>query len=134
MAIARNANDGGNFIKEPGEYKVFVREITTGMSKSNKPMLTVTFHTSDEKAIRAYFVKELAFHMKALEQLKIACGIKVTESAENLVGKECGILVEAQNPDANGRVFMQINGYGPVGDVAGWHHSHKQTHSDPIPF
>lgn len=117
MAIDRNAGSLGNFVNQPGEYRVKVTETKTGMSKSQKPMLTVTFQTHSELSIRGYFVKTLTFHMKALEALKVACGMKVTEPADNLVGKECGILVEAQEPDANGKVFMTISGYGPAAQV-----------------
>lgn len=118
MAIERNAGGiSGNYVKDPGEYRVRVHETKTGLSKSQKPMLTVVFHTWEDKAIAAYFVKTLTFHMKALESLKVACGLKVNETADNLVGKECGILVEAQDPTPEGRVFMSITGYGPANAV-----------------
>lgn len=117
MAIERNAGSNGNFISEAGEYVVKVLETKTGTSKSGKPMLTVTFQTSDELLIRGYFVKSLTFHMKALEELKQASGMKITDSADNLVGREVGILVEAQKPDESGRVFMSVCGYGPKDKV-----------------
>jgi hypothetical protein len=135
MAIERNAaSEGGNYIKDPGEYRVKVIETKTGMSKSGKPMLTVKFQASDEREIAGYFVKTLKFHMKSLETLKIACGLKITDSAENLVGRECGILVEAQEPTADGKVFMTIAGYGPAASVnpsAGGPSNHEH---DEVPF
>lgn len=117
MAIAKNAGGGGNFIKEAGEYKVKVLEIKTGLSKKGKPMLTVAFETTEEKKIAGYYVKDLTMHMQALAALKVACGLKVTDSADNLVGKECGILVEMQEPDADGRTFASICGYGKASQV-----------------
>lgn len=117
MAIERNAGSSGSFINAPGEYLVKVTETKTGMSKAGKPMLTVTFETDTECSIKSYFVKTLAFHMKALEQLKLACGIKMNEPADNLIGLYCGILVEANEPTDTGKVFMGIVGYGKGTDV-----------------
>ncbi len=145
MAIQRNAATGqGNSIREPGEYRVKVAELTTGLSKAGKAMLTVTFQTADERKIRAYFVRELAFHMKALAEVKVAAGLKADAAAENLMGREIGILVEAGEPNPeNGRVFMQIVGYGPASEVAqaqnemppaGQGLGASYPHGDGIPF
>ena len=118
MPIARNAGVGaGNRLKDPGEYRVKITETKVGMSKKGKPMLTVTFETHDEKQICGYFVKELAFHMHFLGELKLASGLTEKDSAENLVGKEVGILVEAQEPNEKGFVFMSIVGYGKSSEV-----------------
>lgn len=132
MAIERNAISGGNFIREPGDYKVKVAECKTGNSKTGKPMLTVAFETEDGLKIAGYFVRDLKFHMIALEKLKIAAGLQVTQSAEHLVGKEVGIAVEAQDPDPNGRIFMAIVGYGPAKDVGP--RQQKLTSDDEVPF
>lgn len=133
MPIERNAGGGGNFISDPGEYVVRVAETKTGLSKSNKPMLTVTFQTRDERQIRSYFVKELVYHMKSLELLKLAAGLLATDPAEKLVNREVGILVEPQAPTANGLVFMQIVGYGPAKDVNG-DTGFAQSSNDEVPF
>jgi hypothetical protein len=132
MPIQRNAGGGGNYISDPGEYVVRIAETKTGLSKGGKPMLTVEFHTRDERQIRSYFVKELAFHMKALAELKAAAGVPATEPAEKLVGREVGVLVEPQAPDSQGRVFMQIVGYGPKADVQGA--SGFAPSTDEVPF
>lgn len=118
MAIQRNAGGGGNVISENGEYHVKVTEIKTGLSKSGKQMLTVTFQTPDEKQIRGYYVGALAFHMKDLENLKLAAGLDVKAPAGQLVGRECGILVEMGAPDEVGRRFASIVGYGPVSELS----------------
>ncbi len=139
MAIQKNAGQGsGRYIREAGEYRAKIAEIKTGLSKKGKPMLTVLFETPDEKSISGYFVKTLDFHMKALAALKVACGLKATDVADNLVGKECGIAVEGQEPTDDGKVFFQITGYGPVSDLSGA--AAKQGESKPaddadyIPF
>jgi hypothetical protein len=119
MAIKRNAAPS-SFIKTAGEYRVKVIETKMGMSKTNKPMLTVTFQTADEKSISGYFVQGLDFHRHVMKELKLAAGLKVEDHHENLVGKEVGIAVELQEPDANGRTFAQITGYGPASEVAGF--------------
>lgn len=132
MGIQRNAGGGGNFISDPGEYVVRIGETKTGLSKGGKPMLTVSFVTRDERQIRSYFVKDLNFHMSALKELKKASGLPEGEPAEKLIGREVGILVEPQAPDAQGRVFMQIVGYGTKGDVQGGETGFAQT--DEVPF
>lgn len=139
MPIARNAgSEGGNYIESPGEYRVTVTKTETGHSKSQKKMLTVTFTTRDDKSIRGFYVGRVQFHMKNLEQLKTACGLLPAASADQLVGKECGILVEAQEPDAStGRVYMQITGYGKASDVGTPGDAAEQSntvHDDDIPF
>lgn len=118
MAIQRNAGGQGNFVKEPGEYQVRIKETKMGESKTGKPMLTVVFQTHDEKLIAGYFVRELNFHMAALAHLKTACGLNPDKDGSDLlVGKECGILVEAQEPNEQGRTFMSIVGYGAKADA-----------------
>lgn len=119
MAIARNAGGLGKYIKEDGEYAVRVKETKAGLAKSGKRMLTVIFQAHDEKEIAGYFVQELGFHMKALEELKLACGLKITDAHDHLVGKECGILVEMGDPDDKGRAFASIVGYGKISDLGG---------------
>lgn len=133
--INRNAgSDAGNFIKEPGEYVAKILETKAGMSKNGKKMLTVLFHTKDERQIKSYFVGELAFHMKALAALKVASGLEETDRAERLIGRECGILVEPQEPDSQtGRVFMQITGYGKASDVTGINSKAGPSDFDPPP-
>lgn len=119
MSIPRNAGGQGNFVKEPGEYVVRVKECRMGESKSHKPMLTVVFQTVDEKLINGYFVQNLNFHISALRKLKEACGLSPnTDASDKLVGKTCGILVEAQEPDVNGRTFMSICGYDKASEVS----------------
>ena len=117
MAIQKNSAGGGNNIREAGEYVVEVSKLETGKSKKGKQMLTVVFETHDERKINAYFVKEILFHMAHLTNLKLAAGLKPESSAEELLGRRVGILVEMREPDEQGRVFSQIVGYGPAKDV-----------------
>lgn len=118
MPIMRNAGGQGHFIREPGEYQVQVKELKMGNSKAGKPMLTVVFQAKDEKLINGYFVRDLPFHRAALGHLKTACGLNPDKDlSDALVGKECGILVEGQEPNEQGQVFMSIVGYGPKADV-----------------
>lgn len=118
MGIERNAG-GGSFIKHPGEYRVRVTLLTEGLSKKGQPMLTVTFQTENEETIKGYFVKTLGFHMKNLKELKKACGVSETTPAAELLNRECGILVEADEPDPEtSRVFLSISGYGPASAVS----------------
>lgn len=132
MAIQRNAGDSGNLINQPGEYAVRVHEVKSGKSKKGSDMLTVTFETPDAKQIRGYFAKNVAFHMKALEALKEACGLNVKESAGALIGKSCGILVEVPEANGEGRVFAGIVGYGPVSEVKDA--AQFPTEDDGVPF
>lgn len=139
MAIQKIEGNFGSFISEPGEYLVEVNSSKAGKSKKGKAMLTVEFESEDGKTIAGYFVKELAFHMKALEQLKLACGLKVTDSADELIGKKCGILVEPQPPNPEtGKVFMSIVGYGKAADVApnpkGQETHAKKSEEEQVPF
>lgn len=118
MAIQKIEGNFGKFISDPGEYLVEVNSAKAGKSKKGKPMLTVEFETEDGRTIGGYYVRDLAFHMKSLEQLKLACGLKLTDTADNLVGRKCGILVEPQEPNTEtGKIFMQIVGYGTVAEL-----------------
>jgi hypothetical protein len=128
MAIQSKFRGGGNRISVPGEYVVEITKASAGMSKSNKPMLTVTFQNFQQEEISGYYLRELHFHMIQLKELKEACGLDGGSPAENLVGKNCGILVEAGNTDDKGRTFMQITGYGKASDVS----SQPLPHHDPL--
>lgn len=125
MPIDRNAggNDNGSYINQPGEYRVRVEKLETGLSKKGDKMLTVFFKTNDDQGIRSFFVQKLPQHLKALAALKFACGKTEADRAETLIGRECGILVEPQKPNQDtGRVFMNIVGYGlssQVGEMGG---------------
>jgi hypothetical protein len=139
MAIKRNAAPSGSYIKSPGEYRVKVVETKVGLNKKGKNMLTVTFRTKDDLEIAGYFVQGLPFHVHNLKELKTACGLAHDKQADQLVGRECGILVEAQEPDANGRVFMSITGYDSSDKVSGEAmppagQSDLDAHSEQIPF
>lgn len=134
MAIERNAAASGKFLDKPGEYKVKVSEVKTGVTKEKKdPMLTVKFETSEELSIKSYFVKKITFHMKALEALKLACGLTAVSPAEDLVGKECGILVEMKE-GKTGQQFSNIVGYGPVSSIVVASPSSTAVPADEIPF
>lgn len=135
MAIAKIEGAFGSYVNEPGEYLVEVNSTKAGKSKKGKPMLTVEFETEDGKTIAGYYVRELAFHMKALEALKVACGLKVTEPADNLIGKKCGILVEPQEANSEtGKVFMQIVGYGKASEVGHSQPQPTEIASEDVPF
>lgn len=118
MAIESKFKGGGNFIKTPGEYVVEVTEANAKKSKAGKDMLQVTFQTFEQEKIAGFYVRSLTFHMAALVELKKACGLDGNAPAEMLIGKSCGILVEAQEPDEMGRTRMQITGYGPASAVS----------------
>lgn len=119
MAIPRKHKMGGS-ISAPGEYRVTVEKMEEGISKkSQKRMLTVFFVTRDEKRIKGFYVAGLKWHMDALADLKIACGLTAADVAGKLIGKELGIAVGEQEPNAEGRVFMQIEGYGKATEVGG---------------
>lgn len=149
MPIARNAGGGGKFVSEAGEYKVTVEKIEMKTPKkekldpkTNKPMkrqmLVVHFTTDSEQEIAGYYVKDVAFHMAALTQLKAACGLEPNESSDELIGKQCGILVEMQEPNEQGKSFASIVGYGPA-DQVGEERGSGETHSmindgDEVPF
>lgn len=134
MPISRNAGNGGSYINSPGEYKVKITQAASGMSKSGKPMLTVTFQTADEKSIRGYFCKPIAFHMKSLEALKLACGLKKDSPADEMIGKDCGIAVELQAPTESGTTFAHIVGYGMASDVTGDFAKSDADDISSIPF
>lgn len=137
MAIQRNAvTSGGKRISEPGEYRVHITELKTKASKKGDPMLVVTFQTEDEKEICGYFVKKYAFQMKALAALKQACGLKDTDSADKLIAKECGLLVESGETNEKGHTFMEIVGYGPASDAASSQQApeFKSDADENIPF
>jgi hypothetical protein len=129
MAIARTFRGAAGQIDRAGEYRVTVEKMEVGKSKSGKPMLTLTFCTDEERRIKGYYVQSLVFHMKALDELKLACGLLATAPADQLVGKRCGIAVGEQPPTQDGKVFMQIEGYGkeqdaeviPYGEGGGLH-------------
>ena len=121
MAIERNAGgNGGNYISRPGEYVVVVDKVEYKKTKKEpiRPMAVIHFVNAEDQGIAGYFVKDLNFHMKALTALKAACGLPAAATAEGLIGKKCGILVEMREPDEMGRSFPQIVGYGPTEAVA----------------
>lgn len=137
MPIERNVSGGnGNFVNEPGEYLVCVTEASMKKTKTPPPrdMRVVTFQTMEEKEIRAYFVRDVTFHTSAMEQLKLACGLKVNDHPDQLMGKTCGILVEAGRPTDEGRVFMQIVGYGPESQVGNKPAGDDFQKSEDVPF
>lgn len=148
MAIARNAGGGGKFVSEPGEYKVTVEKIEMKTPKkekldpkTNKPMkrqmLVVHFVTEEEQEIAGYYVKDVPFHMAALAQLKSACGLEPNQSSDELIGKQCGILVEMGEPNEQGRSFAQIVGYGPadqVGEPRATGETTDMSNLDEVPF
>lgn len=120
MAIKRNAAPSGNYVKAPGEYRVKVVETKVGLNKKGKNMLTVKFRTADDLEICGYFTQGVNFHQHNLKELKTACGIDVKAQADQMIGKECGILVESQDPDPETqKVFMQIVGYDKADAVSG---------------
>lgn len=107
-----------NRISEPGEYVVEVIEVLKGTTKkTGKPMAIVTFETADKKLIRGYYVKDLTFHMDALADLKAACGLSKEVNSGHLLDCKLGIAVVKGKADPQGRVFMEIAGYGKTSDV-----------------
>lgn len=116
MAIERKYK-GSKFIDEPGEYVVSIKNLEVGKSTKGDQMLTVTFATDDERTIKSFFVRKLAFHIRQLTDLKLSAGLTETEDAMNLVGKRVGIAVDEQEPNEKGQVFMRITGFGKEADV-----------------
>lgn len=112
MAIERKHKGTGNNITQPGEYLVTVIEVKTMMSKKDKPMCVVTFETAEEQKINGYYVRDLKFHMAALNDLKVACGLAQGLPADALVGRKCGIAVGNGKARDDGSHFMSIEGYG----------------------
>lgn len=131
--IQRNAAPGSGYIREPGEYVVEVVSATEGQSKGGKPMLTVTFRTSDGKEISSRFVKGVEFHVEALGHLKSSAGV-AGQTAAALVGKKVGILVEPQEPTPDGKTYMQVAGYGKASDVSASAAPSGGYHEDNVPF
>lgn len=122
---------GSSSTMDPGEHRVVITEVQVGVSKSGKQMLTVVFQNDREQRIKSYYVRELVYHIKQLTDLKISCGLTEKSPAEELLHKRCGILVDPREPNEEGRVFMNIAGYGKESDVTdGGHTSTK----DEIPF
>ena len=119
MAIERKHKGGGKRIDVVGDYRVKIVKTSSGMSKGGKPMLTVTFETDDEKQINGYYCRHLTFHMAALKDLKVACGLKDDAAADMLVGLRCGIAVGEQAPAEDGTIFMQVEGYDKESAVPG---------------
>lgn len=117
MAIERKHKATGGSITQPGEYVVTITDVKSTMSKKEKPMCVVVFEAQDEKKINGYYVKDIKFHMAALKDLKLACGMKETDSAMDLVGKKCGIAVGEGKVREDGSHFMSIEGYGTVAQV-----------------
>lgn len=132
MAIERNVTTSGDFIDAPGEYQVTVQAATLGASKYGKDMLTVILETDDGRTIRSFFIKGSKAQMENLEKLKNACGLQLDcpadilfERGDAFVGCRLGIAVDAGKPNKEGRVFMQVVGYGPADKV--------EAH-DEVPF
>lgn len=134
MAIKRNAAPSGNYIKAPGEYRVKVVETKVGLNKKGKNMLTVKFRTADDLEICAYFTQGVNFHTHNLKELKAACGLDAKVQADQMIGREVGILVEAQDPDPETqKVFMQIVGYDKP-DAVSNPPAVDQGGDDSVPF
>lgn len=154
MAIQRKQYGGqqSNNITEPGEYvvKIIDKKLTMSKAKVDKdgkekpprPMVVLTFETATGAKINGYYVKELAFHMEALKDCMVACGLPSSGDTDELLQKKCGIAVEKQKPGPDGRSFMSITGYGRASDVEqkqarandDFHHHEEpsQDHDDPF--
>ena len=123
MAIKSTYSGGGSKLGE-GEHIVKIMEVKTVMTKEkpgkeSKPMYTVVFQNKDGQKHTGYYVKSIKFMMKQFEDLKKCCGLKESDSADELVGRKCGILIEVGEPNDEGKVFNQIAGYGTEADVLG---------------
>lgn len=115
MAISRNAGGPTNGLS-PGEYVVTVSRVELKESAKKDPMLVVHFKTKDDRRIAAYFVKKYPHMLASLKTLMACCGVTATD---DLMGKECGIAVEAGRNKDNGQAFMHIVGYGKASEVTG---------------
>lgn len=124
---------GGINKMEPGEHVVTIIETKVGMSRTNKPMLTVVFQNDHEQKIKGYYLRSETFSIKKLTALKQACGLKPEDPHDNLLGRRCGILVVEQKPNEEGQIFNEIAGYGKESDVEG-HSSGRGSNVDEIPF
>lgn len=136
MPIQRNlAHSPSNRIDGPGDYVVTITAVNNVLTKiSRKPMLVVEMETEDEKKIRDHFVLSLDFRMKALQSLKAAVGLgPEVKDPGALVGKQCGIAVAAKPPNDEGRIYMEIVGYGKSSDVEAHQHP-PSSNTNHIPF
>lgn len=141
MPIQKNASGGmSKFITDPGEYSVEISDVQFGKSKKGDSMVTIKFETEDERSIKAFFVQKHTFMMENLGKLKVACGEKPDASSEKLIGKKCGILVEAGKINERGQAFPQIVGFGLASEVdhakmpTGYQAATAPDSTDNIPF
>lgn len=137
MSIERkHTGHASNRIDMAGEYRVTVQKTEVKPTKNGgKRMLVVTFVTDDEKEINGYYVQTLKWHIEALSDLKIACGLSAKSSTDLLMGKRLGIAVGEQTPQEDGRIFMQVEGYGKESDVDGFVEKLPfEKNDDEVPF
>lgn len=136
MAIKREYTGNANQMSA-GEHRVVISELKMGKSKSEKPMLTITFKNDDDQTVKGYFVIGLPFVQKQLKDLKVACGLDPNADGMLLNGKRCGIALEEGKPDANGVSFMKIVGFGKESEVEASAQEESvppPTDADQIPF
>ena len=138
MAItAKYASGSGRL--EAGEHRVTITKTENMMSQAKEakdgkeaklpqPMIKITFENEDEQKHNAYYVKTSKYAMTKLIDLKLACGMTAQDSNDDLLGKKCGILLAAQKPTDDGKVFMEIVGYGKESDVE------ESKSFDEVPF
>jgi len=134
MAIKSEFGGSGGHRVEEGDHIVVVTKVEATTSKRGAPMCVVTFSTHDERTINGYYVPSYSFMKKALDACKLAAGLKVTDPATSLVGRELGIKAELGKADEQGRQFMQITGYGPKSDVTGFADAPIPDDMSSIPF
>lgn len=135
MAIKRNFA-GGSSEMANGEHKCTITDLKVGKSKAGKPMLTVTFTNDNDESVKGFYVLENKVAQIKIKELKVACGLAPDADGMLLNGKRCGIAVEKGEPNAEGKSFMQIVGYGKESDVEASTAPVESVQVDPneIPF
>lgn len=122
-----------------GEHIVKVTDAVVGMSKKGDRMLTLTFANAEGHQIRGYFVMKHAWMMETLAEIKSYMGLPANAGIESMLDKKCGVLVGSREPDAEGHIFKEIQGYGKIVDVGPVRspkeeYSESPSDTDEIPF
>lgn len=121
MAIGNKYSGNGAASKgmNAGEHRVKITAITVKDSKAGKPMITVEFVNEKGQTHSSFFVMANDFAMTKFKDLRESCGLEELEMDRYLLGKKCGMALEPGKPNAEGKIYMQVSGYGKESEVAG---------------
>ena len=103
-----NADDGfKEFIA--GDNEAYIKSVTEKFSQSGNEMLVVTFAKEDGAEIRHYIVDN-EYKQQKLKQLCIAFNIPFgSQNVQSWIGKRGIVVCKPGEPNANGRVYNQVN-------------------------